>query len=154
MNTTLNTTNSQNWTDRISESDTFVKDMLSFFQEGWDARGVDDQTKIVERLRANVILTLTYIDEVISFLNKMNLKANKAFIRGESLVSQVILISVPLEDYLNPNFLKVYKVANDIERNSRSENYSVSFNFTFDEGNLCEESIQTDGFVKTHAFKN
>jgi hypothetical protein len=146
----IETTNSQNWLEKINGTDTYVKDMLSFFQNGWDARGNDDQDKIKERLRANVINSLTYTHEIISELGKLDIKPTRAYIKGISVVSQSVLISISIDDYLSDKFTRIYNVASKIEKESKSENYSISFNFTFDDGNLDGEALSCDGFIAIH----
>ena len=143
---------SQKWEDTLTKSDDYVKDMLSFFQEGWDARGADDKAKIRERLKANVVTTLTYTHEVINALLELEIAPRAVFIKGESYVSQTVLISVGLEDYLSDNFSKIYQVSNKIEQSSKSENYIVNFSFTFDDGSLSIECLSSDGYVNTHTF--
>jgi len=144
------TLNSQNWLEKINGTDTYVKDMLSFFNDGYEARGVDDQDKIKERLRAAVINSLTYTHEIISELGKLDIKPTKAYIKGVSLVSLTVLISVSIDDYLSDAFTQIYNSTYKIEKESKSENYGVSFNFTFDDGNIDPEALSCDGFIAIH----
>ena len=144
------TVSSRNWENTLTKSDDYVKDMMSFFQEGWEARGVDDKNKIRERLKANVVTTLTYTNEVLSALLELGINPKAAYIKGESFVSLTVLISVSLEDYLNEKFLQIYKITSNIEKSSKSDNYIVHFSLTFDDGSLCLDSLSSDGFVNTH----
>lgn len=146
-NTPINT---QDWIDRINDSDDYIKDMMSFYKNGWSDRGEDDERKVKDRIKANIILTLNYVDEIITQLSKMNLDANCVYLKINTFVKQTVLISVPIEKYLDNNFSAIYSVASKIEKSSRSENYSVRFNFTFDDGNIDEENLKGDGFHKTH----
>jgi len=143
--------NSQDWINRINDSDDYIKDMMAFYNNGWIDRGEDDEKKIKDRIRANIVLTFTYVDEIITELAKMNLAANCVYLKINSFVKQTVLISVPIEKYLNDEFSKIYSVASKIEKSSKSENYSVRFNFTFDDENIDEENLKGDGFHKTHS---
>ncbi len=140
---------SQDWINRINDSDEYIKDMMSFYTNGWINRGEEDNKKIKDRIKANIVLTFTYVDEIINELAKMNLAANCVYLKMNSFINQTVLISVPIERYLDDEFPKIYAVASKIEKSSKSENYSVRFNFTFDDGNIDEENLKADGFHKT-----
>ncbi|MEJ2881526.1 hypothetical protein [Pedobacter sp. GR22-6] len=145
--------NSQNWIDRINESDDYIKDMVGYFNEGWDARGEDDKQKIQDRIKANLVLTLTYVDEVLKELIKIGSTANAVFIKIDSFVSQTALLTIPIEKYLMDEFVEIYTVTDKIERDSRSENYNVRINFTFDDGSIDETILKGDGYHKSHTLK-
>lgn len=153
--TTSNTPiDSNNWIDRINSSDNYVKDMLSFFSEGWDARGEDDKKKLDDRVKANIVLTFTYIDEILEQLSKESILANSVFLKINSISSLTALIAVPIDDYLKDDFMKIYSFAHNIEISSKSKNYSVIFNFTFDNGSLDETILSGDGFHKSHVLRS
>lgn len=143
--------NSQNWIDRINESDDYIKDMMAFYKNGWVDRGEDDEQKIKDRIKANIVLTFTYVDEVLKELVKMRLTAKCVYLKIDSFVTQTVLITVPIEKYLDENFTKIYSVTNKIQRSSRSENYSLRIIFTFDDGNIDEDAVAGDGFHLTHS---
>jgi len=136
----------------LKNSDTYVKDMLKFYEEGWDARGIDDKEKFQARVKANVITTLTYISEVIKQFNALNLHPKTAHIKLETPSSQTVLFSVPVEDFTNKELLKIYTYTHNIEKTSRSDNYRVAFSIAYDNGALDSECLASEGFVKTHSI--
>jgi|GEM_PF-3220290 len=143
----------ENLENTLKNSDTYVHDMLKFYEEGWDARGHDDKEQFRNRLQANVITTLTYTNEILKyFINELKLKPLSAHIKMENPNSQSVLISVPLDVYMNDDLLKVYKYAHNIEKSSRSDNYRVSFGITYDDGYLDNDCLHSDGFIKTHTI--
>jgi hypothetical protein len=143
--------NSQNWIDRINDSDDYIKDMMAFYKNGWADRGEDDVKKAQDRVRANIVLTFTYVEEVLNELVKMKSAANCVYLKLESFVNQSVLITIPIEKYLNEDFTKIYSVTNNIQKSSKSENYNVRFSFTFDDGNIDTEALKGDGFHRTHS---
>lgn len=147
MSTLISDTNSENWLEKIHESESYVKDMLSHFERGWHERGVDDQEKFNARMKANLGLTISYIKEVIGSLTKLAVKVKTPYIKLNSLSSHTVMITVGIDDYIKPEFSKIYSITSAISRASRSENYSVVFHFTFDEGDIDEECILSDGYI-------
>ncbi len=147
MSTLISDTNSENWLEKIHESESYVKDMLSHFQRGWHERGVDEQEKFKARMKANLGLTVSYITEVIGALGNLDIKVKTPYLKLNSLASHTVLITVGIEDYVKPEFSKIYSTTSRLEKASRSENYSLGFNFTFDEGNLDNECIVSDGYI-------
>lgn len=150
FNQSASETNSQNWDTKISQSDEYVKDMLVYFAEGWDARGLDDSRKDQDRLRVNVVNTLTYIEQVNAALNDLNIQATASHIKANSFFSFTVLFLIPLESYLSEEFLNVYFITSMIEKKSKSEDYCVNFTFTFDDGNINEEALTCDGYFRSH----
>lgn len=153
MTPTNDPIDANNWIDRINTSDNYIKDMLSFYSEGWDARGINDKKDVEDRVKANIMLTFTYIDEILDHLSKIKIYANSAFLKVNTLYLQTVLIAVPIDDYLKDEFSKIYFIAHEIQKSSKSKNYSVIFNFTFDDGSLDETILSADGFHKSHALK-
>lgn len=152
MEISSNSEEVDNLEQTLKNSDSYVHDMLKFYEEGWDARAVDDLEKFTSRLKANVVFTLTYINEVLAYFKELNLHPKTAHIKLQNPNSQAVLISVPVEDYLNKSLLQVYNKTHQIEQSSRSDNYRVSFSITYDDGNLDYDCLISDGFVKTHSL--
>jgi hypothetical protein len=96
---------------------------------------------------------MTYVSEVLQYFKDLNLKPQSAHIKLENPNSQSVLISVPLDDYLNRDLLKVYTKTHKIEQERRSDNYRVSFSISYDDGSLNSECLLSEGFVKTHTRK-
>jgi hypothetical protein len=142
----------ENIENTLKKSDSYVHDMLKFYEEGWEARGIEDKEKFEGRIKANVINTLTYINEVLNYFKELNLHPKSAHIKLENPNSQTVLISVPLEDYINSELLKIYKHTHKIEKSSRSDNYRVSFSIAYDDGTLDSDCLSSEGFVKTHTI--
>lgn len=145
--------NSENWIYRIKESDTYIKDMLGYFNEGWEARADDDQQKLELRIKANLLLTYNYVTRLLKELLNLKSTASSAFIKINNAVSQSVLITVPTEKYISDRFLNIYTLANHIEKDSRSESYDLRINFTFDDGKLDEDILKGDGYYKSHSLK-
>jgi hypothetical protein len=138
---------SHSWEESIARSDDYVKDMLSFFDEGWDARGADDKKKLQNRIKANIFTTFTYIEEIVELIRENSFTPKSVFAKMDNPTSAIVLLAVTLEDYVNPGFLQIYDYASEIESKSKSENYSISFSMTFDDGSFNEECIKSDGFA-------
>lgn len=142
---------SKNWIDRINESDEYIKDMFSWYNNGWINRGEDDEKKIKDRIKTNILVTLNYVEEVLDELVKLGITANDVFLKFNSLVDHTVLITVPTEDYLSDNFFNIYSISKKKERSSKSEDYGVRFNYTFDDGDIDEDALRGDGFHKSHS---
>lgn len=134
----------------LKNSDSYVKDMLKFFEEGWDARGVDDKAKFEARIKANVVTTLTYTNEVIQQFFKLNLHPQSVHIKLENPNSQSVLFAVPKDDFMKKDLLKIYSFTHKIEKSSRSDDYRVAFSVTYDDGTLDEDCLQSEGYIRTH----
>lgn len=143
----------ENLENTLKNSDSYVHDMLQFYEVGWDARGADDKKNFEARVKANVITTVTYINEVINEFTKNELKVDGAFIKLERPNSFAVLFSVPIETFISKSLYNIYQYTQDIEQTSRSENYRVVFSVSYDDGELDTECLVSEGFVKTHKIE-
>ncbi len=85
-----------------------VDEMLMAYETGWTERGIDDKSKFQERVKLNVDNTLNYTKEVIAYFRKLKLSTNGAFIKLERANSLSVLITVPVETFMNEILLDVY----------------------------------------------
>ncbi len=142
----------------LKNSDEYVKDMLQFYEEGhsngWEARGTNDRNLFEARLKANVISTLTYVNEVIKVCDKVGIQILSAYIKLENPKSMQVLLSVPLADYLKKELRDVYKHIHLIEKSSRSDDYRVGLSITYDDGSLDADTLTAEGFIQTHSTEN
>lgn len=143
----------ENLEKTLNNSDTYVKDMLKFYENGWEERGADDKQQFETRIKANVVNTLTYTSEVLNMLVDLKIQPKAAHIKLENPSSQSVIIVVSLQDFMSEDLLKVYKTTHKIEKNSRSGNYRVSFILTYDDGTLDADCMLSDGYVKTFGFE-
>lgn len=137
--------------DSLKNSDEYVTDMLRFYQDGWDERGRDDRKNFISKIKAKVDLTLTYIDNIVHSLKCEDMVLLSSHVKLKNPNSQTVLLVVSIEDYLSDRLLKIYPITHEIEKKSRSEEYSVTFSFTYDEGNFDIASVNSHGFVTTYA---
>ena len=131
----------------ISQSDAYIKDMLSFFQYGWNDRGSDDQKRVRKIFQSNMARTFNGINQVGIGLKALNIPTKSAYIKAESVFSQEVLIAIAESDYLRDDFLKIYDVTNKIEAISKLENHIVNFAFLYDNGSINQETLSSDGYV-------
>lgn len=141
----FNKMNSQ--THRAQHANNYVVGMVEYLQEGWDNDDFEEIDEIKERLHTNVKISLNYIDEVIAELQQLNIRPKSVFIRSKSIISQNVLISLSPGDQLKNKFSEIYFVTARMEKNSLSENYKLSFTFTFDDGHLNEEVLACAGYL-------
>src|SRR5580700_4148930 len=109
MDSNTNQMDLDNLETTLKNSDSYVHDMLQFYEDGWDARGIDDRKSFEARLKANVVTTITYINEVIKVFTKNELKVDGAYIKLERPNSFTVLLSVPIETFLDKALYKVYE---------------------------------------------
>ena len=120
--------------------------MLLAYETGWTERGVDDRNKFNARVKVNVDNTLNYIKEVVNHFRKLELSLNGAFIKIERANSLSVLLTVPTDTFMDEKLLQVYSYTHDIERHSRSDDYRVAFSITYNEGDLDQDTLLSDGF--------
>lgn len=125
-----------------------VDQMLLAYETGWVERGVDDKKKFQDRVKINVDNTVNYTKEVFAFFHKMNLAVNGAYIKLERANSLSVLLTVPSQTFMNEQFLDVYSFTHDIERHSRSDDYRVAFSITYNDGEINEDALLSDGFYR------
>jgi hypothetical protein len=125
-----------------------VDEMLMAYETGWAERGIDDKNKFQARVKVNVDNTVNYTKEVVSYFRKLKLAINGAFIKLERTNSLSVLITVPVETFMNEMLLDVYSFTHDIERHSRSDDYRVSFSVTYNDGDINEDALLSDGFYR------
>lgn len=123
-----------------------VDQMLMAYETGWSERGIDDKKKFEDRVKVNVDNTLNYVKEVISYFRKLSLPVNGAFMKLERANSLAVLLTVPVETFVDEKLLQVYSYTHDIERHSRSDDYRVSFSITYNDGTLNNDGLLADGF--------
>ncbi len=120
--------------------------MLLAYETGWSERGIDDKKNFESRVKVNVDNTINYIKEVIAYFRKLDLSVNGAYIKIERVNSLSVIITVPTETFMNENLLQVYSFTHDIQRQSRSDDYRVEFSITYNEGDIDNDSLLSDGF--------
>lgn len=125
-----------------------VDEMLMAYETGWAERGLDDKNKFEARVKINVNNTVNYTKEVFSYFRKLNLSTDNAFIKLERANSLAVLITVPVETFMSDMLLDIYSFTHDIERHSRSDDYRVSFSITYNDGDINEDALLSDGFFK------
>jgi hypothetical protein len=123
-----------------------VDQMLLAYETGWSERGIDDQKQFEDRVKTNVNNTINYVKEVISHLRKLELVINGAYIKIERVNSLSVIITVPVETFLDEKLLQVYSFTHSIERHSRSDDYRVSFSITYDDGSMDPDALLADGY--------
>ena len=132
----------------LTNSDDYVRDMLKHYETGWEERGIDDKQQFAKRLNANVVSTITYLNEILSSLSVEKLLPRGVFIRLENAYSLSVTISLSVEDFMSEKLRSIYKKTHGIERKSRSDNYRIAFSFTYDDGLLNEDTLIAEGYVK------
>ena len=93
--------------------------------------------------------TLTYLNEVIEHLSDAGLTAKGAHIKLENPSSLSVIVSLSVEDYMSDKLSDVYEKMHAIEKSSRSDNYRVAFNLTYDDNSLNHETLKAEGYVQT-----
>ena len=121
-------------------------EILLAYESGWAERGIEDNKNFNFRIKANVENTVSYINEVITYFTKLKLAVNGAFIKIERANSLSVIITVPLNTFIDEGLLKIYSFINDIERHSRSDDYRVAFSITYNDGDLDSDSLISDGY--------
>ena len=125
-----------------------VDEMLMAYETGWSERGIDDRNKFQERVKINIDNTINYTKEVVAHLKKLELSVNGAFVKIERANSLSVIISVPVATFMNELLLDVYSFAHSIERHSRSDDYRVAFSVTYNDGEINEDALLSDGFYR------
>jgi hypothetical protein len=120
--------------------------MLMAYETGWSERGIDDIRQFESRIKTNVNNTLNYIKEVVSHLRKLDLSINGAYIKIERVNSLSVIITVPIETFLDEKLLQVYSFTHSIEKHSRSDDYRVAFSITYNDGGINNDALLADGF--------
>ena len=123
-----------------------VDGMLMAYETGWSERGIDDIRQFESRVKTNVSNTIDYIKEVVSYFRKLELKINGAYIKLERVNSLSVIITVPVETFIDEKLLQVYSFSHSIERHSRSDDYRVAFSFTYNDGKINNDALLADGF--------
>jgi hypothetical protein len=123
-----------------------VDEMLMAYETGWTERGADDKKKFQGRIKVNIDNTINYVKEVVSYFRKLELSVNGAFIKIERANSLSVIITVPVTTFMDEALLNVYSFAHDIERHSRSDDYRVAFSVTYNDGEINEDALLSDGF--------
>lgn len=123
-----------------------VNQMLLAYETGWTERGIDDKKKFQDRVKINVANTVDYIKQVVTQLRKLELSVNGAYIKLERANSLSVIITVPVNTFMDEKLLQVYSFTHDIERHSRSDDYRVAFSITYNEGDLDQDALLSDGF--------
>lgn len=136
-----------NQPDRLQHANPYVMGMVEYLQEGWDNDDFEEIDEIKDQLHQNVKCSLSYINETVAELRKLNIRPKAVFIRGKSLISQNILISLSPDDQHKSRFQEIYTITAKMEKNSLSQHYKLSFTFTFDNGQLNEEVLACAGYL-------
>jgi len=123
-----------------------VDAMLMAYETGWVERGIDDVKQLESRIKTNLDNTVNYIKEVISYFRKLELNLNGAFIKLERPNSISVILTVPVETFIDEKLLQVYSFTYSIERHSRSDDYRVAFSIMYNDGNINNDALLADGF--------
>ena len=129
------------------QNDSYINQMLEYFEIGWHERGIDDKKNFQSRIIANIDNTVTYTKRIVDEFKKLKLSVNGAYLKLERPNSLLVLITVPLDTLINEQLLEIYSFTRNIERHSRSDDYRVAFSITHNDGELDRECLLSDGFV-------
>lgn len=134
-------------TYRAQHPNSYVMGMVEYLQEGFDNDDFEEIDEIKERLFTNVKISMANITKTISELKNLGITPKSIFIRSKSVISQNVLISLSPDDQLKNRFSEIYSITAKMEKNNFSENYKLSFTFTFDNGHLNEEVLACAGYL-------
>ena len=136
----------QNLEDHLTNSDGYLKDILRAFDDGWDARGVDDTKQLHMKIKATVYQSLDNAVSVLEYIRSLGFEPVNMFGKMDRPSSMTILITVNLENYLNDSFSKVYDFVTEVENRSKSQQYTLNFVLSYSDENLNVECLLSDGF--------
>lgn len=120
--------------------------MVLAYETGWYERGIEDQKQLESRVKTNINNTINYIKEIVSYFRKLELNINGAYIKIERINSFSVIITVPVETFIDEKLLQVYTFTHSIEKHSRSDDYRVAFSITYNDGSINNDALLSDGF--------
>jgi hypothetical protein len=132
----------------LQQPGAYVVGIVEHLQDGWDREDFDEIDEIREQLHRNVKYSLNYINETVAALQQMDINPKSVYISGKSLIRQHVLICLYAADQHKTRFEEIYNITSRMEKSSRSANYSLSFTFTFDNGQLNEEVLNCAGYLQ------
>ncbi|KIA92363.1 hypothetical protein OC25_16920 [Pedobacter kyungheensis] len=147
MEITPHTAHSQSFEFSLKTGDAYYNDMMRFFGDGWEARGIDDKEKFENKIKANVNYTMGFIHELIKFAKLKDIELLGIFLKIENTHSQSVVFLVSLEDYVSGKLLDFYSQIQKIEKNSRSGLYRASFSVMYKDDEFETSALDCDGFI-------
>ncbi|HEY0175800.1 MAG TPA: hypothetical protein VGC08_05440 [Pedobacter sp.] len=152
---TLNATvNSENWIETIKNSGFSLSEVEKFIDEsyksGYDAKDEEIRSRMMNIFTTNIILTNQITEDLLVYLEELNIHPLSAYLKIDSIVSFHIIFTVKLNDYISEELLKAYDWISDTEKKVRNTNYNIDLSFMHEDENLNMESLNPDGFRFKH----
>lgn len=128
--------------DQYYNCDAVIEAYLKGEKEGLK----NEQKVLFNQFKENMEKSKEYIVQVLNIAEQYGFKPISAYIKAESFDMFQALIPVPENDFIHPDFLKVYSQSTALENKVRNDIYSINFSFLPISNQPYEENILSDGF--------
>lgn len=124
-------------------------DVIDAYLKGKKTGLESHQRALVKTLNENVDKCGSYTEEVIKYLNGLEITPKDVFLRINKFDLLNVLICVPEKDFLSEKFFAVYDFITGFEdeKNSLNDTFSLEFSFLDFQDNYCMSTINGDGYI-------
>jgi hypothetical protein len=110
--------------------------------------GRDQDAKLLNKIiYDNSVLAAQDTMQLTKEMQKLGIRPISAHLKITSRYSFRLLITVSSEDFVKESFAAVYEKANNIQRKSKTDFYSLSFTFINRTDSFDEDLVRLDGFL-------
>jgi hypothetical protein len=118
----------------------------AYLMGGKEALGLTQQA-LVAFLVKNVDKTVSSRSDIYKHLDSCGFHPQRAYLKIIAWDTFEILITVPPEEFLDPEFLTMYEYAGKIEESVKHLLFRMYFSFAEETEELDEKQMYSDGFV-------
>lgn len=131
----------------LSEVEKFIEES---YKSGYDAKDEEIKSRRLGLFTDNIILTNQVTEDLLAYLEKLNIYPVSAYLKIDSIVSFHIIFTAELNDYISEKLLIAYDWISDTEKKIRNINYNIDLSFMHEDENLNMERLNSDGFRFKH----
>jgi hypothetical protein len=142
-------TKTTNWqrTDEHRNSQFSADELINAYLKGVQ-EGTNQTSKAIKKqLENNLQKAGEHTSKIISELKGKKYNIKTAFLKIHSWDEIEVIILLPQEQFLNPDFHEVYNLIAEYEEKFKEDLYSITFSFTDYDDSLDKEQMESDGFI-------
>jgi len=121
----------------------------AYLAGGKEALGLTQQA-LVTFLVKNVDKTVSYRSDIYKYFNGCGFHPQRAYLKIIAWDTFEILITIPPEEFLDSEFLDMYKYIGKLEESVKQQLFRMYFSFAEESEDLDEKQMYSDGFVLRH----
>lgn len=110
------------------------------------------QKAIIEKFESNLRQTSHHTEELISFLNSVQIRPFAAYLKVRSFDTFEVLVTLSERDFLSDEIERAYDYISNMEQRITQELYRITYHFTYHSENFNVSLLKSDGYFAKKGY--